>query len=207
MMAKGYIDLFDRIDGGGAGKMGDTFKGGGILSMLANEFFKPYGSEDEDRKRRLMEARGLFDVLEEKTSKKSPFTPVGGDKIENKPVKRVSPQDMPYNNPQAVPGYNVPATPTPQDMPYNNPQQIPGYNAPKAPNPVGDMPAKQFMDVVRSAPQQQPVPFGGFQLQQDSYREGFQKMVERFGMDGLNNMTDEQLSKLLQVYTRGGPVR
>ena len=61
-MAKEYLDIFDRFDGGGAGQMGDRFAGGGILSMIANEFFTPYGSEDDDRKRRLLEMRGLFDA-------------------------------------------------------------------------------------------------------------------------------------------------
>ena len=44
------------FDGGGAGKMGDKFEGGGILSALANALASPYGSEDEARKNARMAA-------------------------------------------------------------------------------------------------------------------------------------------------------
>ena len=55
-----FLDFLDMIDGGGAGKMGDEFKGGGIFSALANMIAKPYGSEDEARKRARMQAHGLL---------------------------------------------------------------------------------------------------------------------------------------------------
>ena len=41
-----YRDFMDMIDGGGAGRMGGEFEGGGLLSVLANAFATPYGSED-----------------------------------------------------------------------------------------------------------------------------------------------------------------
>ena len=41
-----YKGLLDMIDGGGAGKVGDKFQGGGLLSILANALATPYGSED-----------------------------------------------------------------------------------------------------------------------------------------------------------------
>ena len=55
-----FLDFLDMIDGGGAGKMGDKFEGGGIFSALANMIAKPYGSEDEARKRARMQAHGLL---------------------------------------------------------------------------------------------------------------------------------------------------
>jgi len=55
-----FLDFLDMIDGGGAGKMGDKFEGGGIFSALANMIAKPYGSEDEARKRARMRAHGLL---------------------------------------------------------------------------------------------------------------------------------------------------
>jgi hypothetical protein len=59
-MADRFLDFIDMIDGGGAGTMGDKFEGGGIFSMLANALATPYGSEDEERKRRLRQMRGLL---------------------------------------------------------------------------------------------------------------------------------------------------
>ena len=57
-----FLDFLDMIDGGGAGKMGDKFEGGGIFSALANMIAKPYGSEDEARKRARMQAHGLLNA-------------------------------------------------------------------------------------------------------------------------------------------------
>ena len=39
--------LIDMINGGGAGRSGDTFEGGGILSLIANAAARPYGSVRE----------------------------------------------------------------------------------------------------------------------------------------------------------------
>lgn len=62
-MADGkFLDFFDMIDGGGAGQMGDKFEGGGLLSLLGNMLASPYGSQDEERRQRLMQMRGLLDV-------------------------------------------------------------------------------------------------------------------------------------------------
>lgn len=96
-MAKEYLDIFDRFDGGGAGQMGDRFAGGGILSMIANEFFTPYGSEDDDRKRRLLEMRGLFDALEAETTAPRPKVTRGGGtgRTQVRPQARPS-QSMPF---------------------------------------------------------------------------------------------------------------
>jgi hypothetical protein len=55
MMGYGYENeqgdrisaLIDMINGGGAGRSGDTFEGGGILSLLANAVAQPYGSVRE----------------------------------------------------------------------------------------------------------------------------------------------------------------
>ena len=57
-----FLSFLDMIDGGGAGKMGDKFEGGGIFSAIANMIAKPYGSEDEGRKRARMRALGLLDT-------------------------------------------------------------------------------------------------------------------------------------------------
>lgn len=60
-MADRFRDIMDLIDGGGAGKMGSQFEGGGLLSVIANQIAKPYASVDEERRRALMQMRGLLD--------------------------------------------------------------------------------------------------------------------------------------------------
>lgn len=41
-----FTGLLDMIDGGGAGRSGDRFEGGGLLSALGNLFAKPYEAQD-----------------------------------------------------------------------------------------------------------------------------------------------------------------
>jgi hypothetical protein len=41
-----FTGLLDMIDGGGAGKSGDKFEGGGLLSILGNLFAKPLEAQD-----------------------------------------------------------------------------------------------------------------------------------------------------------------
>lgn len=59
MLGYGYDDvsaLRDMIDGGGAGRSGDEFEGGGILSLLANLLASPYGSQREMERQAVAEA-------------------------------------------------------------------------------------------------------------------------------------------------------
>jgi len=44
-----YTSIFDMIDGGGAGRSGDSFEGGGLLSDIANALFQPRGYRDRMR--------------------------------------------------------------------------------------------------------------------------------------------------------------
>ena len=52
MAEKRFLDFLDRFDGGGMGQSGDTFEGGGLLSMLGNLFASPYGSQNPERRAR-----------------------------------------------------------------------------------------------------------------------------------------------------------
>ena len=71
-MADKFLDFIDMIDGGGAGKFGKEFEGGGIFSVLANALATPYGSEDEERKRRVRQMRGLLAPDESTAPKAAP---------------------------------------------------------------------------------------------------------------------------------------
>lgn len=42
-MADRFSSLLDMIDGGGMGASGSEFKGGGLLSLIGNALFQPYG--------------------------------------------------------------------------------------------------------------------------------------------------------------------
>ena len=75
-MANRFRDIMDLIDGGGAGQMGSQFEGGGLLSVIANQIAKPYASVDEERRRALMQMRGLLD--EEPTVGSAPMGTSGG---------------------------------------------------------------------------------------------------------------------------------
>ena len=66
-----YISLIDMIDGGGAGRSGDTFQGGGILSALANALARPYGYEDRLRDRKNSTGRAIATVVKELNKSKS----------------------------------------------------------------------------------------------------------------------------------------
>ena len=58
-----FLDFLDMIDGGGKGKMGGEFKGGGIISDIANLIATPYSSEDPVRRKRRQKALGLLDKI------------------------------------------------------------------------------------------------------------------------------------------------
>jgi len=58
-----FLDFLDMIDGGGRGKMGGEFKGGGIISDIANLIATPYGSEDPVRRKQRQKALGLLDKI------------------------------------------------------------------------------------------------------------------------------------------------
>lgn len=67
-----FLSFMDMIDGGGAGAYGDKFEGGGIFSTLANMIATPYGSEDEERRKRSIEdlrAAGLLAMDTPKVAK------------------------------------------------------------------------------------------------------------------------------------------
>ena len=78
-MRKEYVDFLDRFDGGGAGRTGNSFQGGGLLSALANIFATPYGSEDQARRAQRRQALGLLDTAaapaQAKVKPGAPFAP------------------------------------------------------------------------------------------------------------------------------------
>ena len=170
-----FLDFLDMIDGGGAGKMGDKFEGGGIFSALANIVAKPYGSEDEARKRARMRALGLLDTGMDMST--PPAAPVVEPTVRTGPAPSYANMDMGEAGRGSAPVTTA--------------------------NPIADMPAMDFMDVLRRrAPTDPQVPFGGYQ-QPTPYSDMIARLKE-MGIDA-NKMPAEQLQQLMLMYSRGGP--
>ena len=112
-MADRFLDFIDMIDGGGAGKFGKEFEGGGIFSMLANALATPYGSEDEERMRKLRQMRGLLAPDESIAPKAAPRPTVtrggGAGRTQVRPQTRPS-QSMPFGSTPV--GGGMPAAPS-----------------------------------------------------------------------------------------------
>jgi len=114
-MADRFLDFIDMIDGGGAGKFGKEFEGGGIFSMLANALATPYGSEDEERMRKLRQMRGLLAPDESIAPKAAPRPTVtrgggvGQAQAQVRPQMRPA-QSMPFGSTPV--GGGMPAAPS-----------------------------------------------------------------------------------------------
>jgi len=112
-MADKFLDFIDMIDGGGAGKFGKEFEGGGIFSMLANALATPYGSEDEERMRKLRQMRGLL-APDESIAPKAALRPTvtrggGSGRTQVRPQARPA-QSMPFGSTPV--GGGMPAAPS-----------------------------------------------------------------------------------------------
>ena len=160
-MADKFLDFIDMIDGGGygEGKMGDKFEGGGIFSVLANALATPYGSEDEERMRKLRQMRGLLAPDESIAPKAAPRPTVtrggGAGRAQVRPQARPS-QSMPFGSTPV--GGGMPAAPS---MTFGN---IPvGGGMPAAPT-ASQGPSPQAgipMPMGRPSPQEgMPIPSG-----------------------------------------------
>jgi hypothetical protein len=86
-----FLSFMDMIDGGGAGAYGDKFEGGGVFSALANMMATPYGSEDEERRRRSIEGLRAAGLLGMETPKEATVIRTGDKRP--KPTKP-SPQQL-----------------------------------------------------------------------------------------------------------------
>ncbi len=171
-MADKFLDFIDMIDGGGAGKFGKEFEGGGIFSVLANALATPYGSEDEERMRKLRQMRGLLAPDESTAPKAAPRPTVtrggGAGRTQVRPQTRPA-QSMPFGSTPV--GGGMPAAPS---MTFGNIPVGGGMPAARAasqgpspqagiPMPLG-APSPQAgipMPMGRPSPQQgMPIPSG-----------------------------------------------
>ena len=171
------------IDGGGAGTMGDKFEGGGIFSMLANALATPYGSEDEERMRKLRQMRGLLAPDESIAPKAAPRPTVtrggGTGRTQVRPQTRPS-QSMPFGSTPV--GGGMPAAPS---MTFGN-------------IPVGGgMPAAaQNMVRPEATARGMPMPM--------TDDDAFRIMVSQLGQIAVDRMSGQQFIQTLnQIKSQG----
>ena len=180
------------IDGGGygEGKTGDKFEGGGIFSMLANALATPYGSEDEERMRKLRQMRGLLAPDESIAPKAAPRPTVtrggGSGRTQVRPQTRPAPSGP---NPQG--GIPLPlGRPNPQGgmpMPLGKPSPQMGIPMPQAaraalrgPSPQAGMPIAMTDD------------------------DAFRIMVSQLGQTAVDRMSGQQFIQTLnQIKSQG----
>ena len=189
-MADRFLDFIDMIDGGGygEGKMGDKFEGGGIFSMLANALATPYGSEDDERKRKLRQMRGLLAPDESIAPSAAPRPTVtrGGGGGAGQAQAQVRPQarptqSMPFGNTPV--GGGMPAAPA-QNMAR---PQMPASGMPQAPRAAVQGPSPQMgMPMVISD------------------NDAFQIMVSQLGQTAVDRMSGQQFIQTLnQIKSQG----
>ena len=204
-MADRFLDFIDMIDGGGygEGKMGDKFEGGGIFSMLANALATPYGSEDDERKRKLRQMRGLLAPDESIAPRAAPRPTVtrgggaGQAQAQVRPQARPA-QSMPFGSTPV--GGGMPAAPR---MAFGNTPVGGGMPAAPAQNmarpqmPVSGMPQAPRAAVQGPSPQMgMPVVI--------SDNDAFQIMVSQLGQTAVDRMSGQQFIQTLnQIKSQG----
>ena len=204
-MADKFLDFIDMIDGGGygEGKMGDRFEGGGIFSMLANALATPYGSEDDERRRKLRQMRGLLAPDESIAPKAAPRPTVtrgggvGQAQAQVRPQMRPA-QSMPFGSTPV--GGGMPAAPS---MTFGNIPVGGGMPAAPAQNMARpQMPVSGMPQAPRAAVQG-PSPQAGMPMV-ISDNDAFQIMVSQLGQTAVDRMSGQQFIQTLnQIKSQG----
>jgi hypothetical protein len=113
-----YTSLMDMIDGGGAGRSGDRFEGGGLLSLLANELFRPAGYEDRLRQRKNDTGRAVATVVDELMRERAAMKEMERQRgLQQDRFDPRGPNQMPPTTPPAAAPLRQPAT----GMTYTSP--------------------------------------------------------------------------------------
>jgi len=202
-MADKFLDFIDMIDGGGygEGKMGDRFEGGGIFSMLANALATPYGSEDEERMRKLRQMRGLLAPDESIAPKAAPRPTVtrggGAGRTQVRPQARPA-QSMPFGSTPV--GGGMPAAPS---MTFGNIPVGGGMPAAPAQNMARpEMPASGMPQAARAA-FRGPSPQAGMPTVMTD-DDAFRIMVSQLGQTAVDRMSGQQFIQTLnQIKSQG----
>jgi hypothetical protein len=200
-MADRFLDFIDMIDGGGAGKFGKEFEGGGIFSVLANALATPYGSEDEERMRKLRQMRGLLAPDESIAPRAAPRPTVtrggGAGRAQVRPQARPS-QSMPFGSTPV--GGGMPAAPS---MTFGNIPVGGGMPAASAQNMVRpEMPASGMPQAARAA-LRGPSPQAGMPAPMTD-DDAFRIMVSQLGQIAVDRMSGQQFIQTLNKIKSQG---
>ena len=200
-MADKFLDFIDMIDGGGAGKFGKEFEGGGIFSVLANALATPYGSEDEERMRKLRQMRGLLAPDESIAPKAAPRPTVtrggGAGRTQVRPQPRPA-QSMPFGSTPV--GGGMPAAPS---MTFGNIPVGGGMPAAPAQNMVRPEIAASGMPQAARAALQGPSPQAGMPMPMTD-DDAFRVMVSQLGQTAVDRMSGQQFIQTLnQIKSQG----
>jgi len=160
-----FISLMDMIDGGGAGRSGDRFEGGGLLSILANALARPRGYEDRLRDRKNDTTDAITDVISQVTNRdgierlqnRRGFVP--GEQVEANPM-----QDYPDMSMQPMEGVTVP---------FTNPYEVGGGFDMTAPSAFPQADVSSPMNTSMVTPQQNAIEELAANLVADRMGEGF----------------------------------
>lgn len=198
-----YLNFLDMIDGGGAGRSGDRFEGGGLLSLIANELFKPAGYEQRMLDRKNQTGRAVSSVVDELTK----------DRIRNR--ARMSEMERQRGIQQDVMdprGTNqMRPLPEPSGYPDMSMPSIPGYTAPQE---------KQYYDMYRPplrqpstgltyepemrAPETGMVPeYGGMRPispQDANFMDARDQVIELMGPEVFNSMAPETQDDTVRYF-------
>jgi len=163
-LRKGLLDL---INGGGIGAEGDKFQGGGLLSVLANAFATPYGSEDRAKEAL---AAGLLGKTRPQMRPNRPAPGSAPAPAYTQPIslsemsRKLDVQDAPLTKMSQIPGGFNPASAAPVQVAslgdnagfgsgLQGVDQSPNYFAPKDPYIAQISPTN-----LPNAPQQSALP-------------------------------------------------
>src|SRR5210317_2110873 len=201
-MAYGYYDdrprytsLMDMIDGGGAGRSGDRFEGGGLLSLLANELFRPAGYEDRLRQRKNDTGRAVSTVVDELMRERAAMKEMERQRgLQQDRFDPRGPNQMPPMTPPMTPPT---AAPMPSDYPDMSMPSIPGYTAPTA-SIVPEVP-------VEPAPMRQPSTGMTYNLMEGQEFADFMKLQRDLEQEmGLEPMTVESIHNMFKTWKSRG---
>jgi len=177
-----YTSLMDMIDGGGAGRSGDRFEGGGLLSLLANELFRPAGYEDRLRQRKNDTGRAVTTVVDELMRERAAMKEM--DRQRGLQQDRFDPRGPNQMSPMTSP------TAAPSDYPDMSMPSIPGYTALTAPS------APEVNASIYNSRDQFDLRKGALIQNYLYYRDeapnGLQKFLDKvlelYGIDGLREL-------------------
>ncbi len=201
-MAYGYYDdrprytsLMDMIDGGGAGRSGDRFEGGGLLSLLANELFRPRGYEDRLRQRKNDTGRAVATVVDELMRERAAMKEMDRQRgLQQDRLDPRGPNQIPPMTPPTAAPLRQPAT----GMTYPSPTAsiVPEVAVPVEPAPMRQPATGMTYNLPVPAPKKKVYDKGSLireylyfrDEQPEDLEQWLGLVVNKYGIDGLREL-------------------